>query len=235
MPMRGSQLTTGNAFNRPRSATRSSAYGRARRLLWIAPAALLLGAIAIGSAGAAGPSPDPAPSKPSPPPAPTYTPPPAPSYTPPAQVTPPPRATTPSHARTPARHKPKPKPKPVKIPGPLINQPKPGAVLIEPKPSPPAPALAQPAAPTPASAPARAGGGSIALRPIVAGALNVLMGLLVLASGALLVLAAVDPYYLRPWSLRRTIENHRGDAVAGGLLLLVGLGIVYLISRSSGL
>jgi hypothetical protein len=51
----------------------------------------------------------------------------------------------------------------------------------------------------------------------------------------LLVLAALDPYYLRPWRLRRTVENHRGDVAMGGLLLLAGLSVVYLISRSSGL
>ncbi len=83
--------------------------------------------------------------------------------------------------------------------------------------------------------PAGGAGGSSGVRSAIASMLGAVMILLIGVGVLLLVLAAIDPYYLRPWRLRRTVENHRGDVAMGGLLLLVSLGVVYLISRSSAL
>jgi len=243
----------------PHTTARYAAAGgpAAARLLRLAQVALLLGLIAgTAPARAASPKPDAAPVKSPPKTTRTYTPPattpPAATYTPPA-ATHTPVATTKSPAQAAkassrARKKVKPKQKQKE------KKPTAAAVLAAAAtitiPTPPVSetAIARPikaAATTPSTSkssaavvdpkPAAHSRGSSGLRSAISIMLSAVMVLLVAAGLLLLVLASLDPYYLRPWRLRRTIENHRLDVVMGGLLLLVSMSVVYFISRSSGL
>ena len=69
------------------------------------------------------------------------------------------------------------------------------------------------------------------LRSEASNAVGILMLSLAVAGALLLLVAAIEPSRIRPRSLQTWFAEHRGDVAIAGILVLLGLAVVYVVAR----
>ena len=69
------------------------------------------------------------------------------------------------------------------------------------------------------------------LRSEASNAVGILMLSLAVAGALLLLVAAIEPSRMRPRSLQTSFAEHRGDVAIAGILVLLGLAVVYVVAR----